>query len=261
MAESGNMRGADKTPWKRITVEAAAIVASILMAFAIDAWWENRGLANDEIVSLELIRRDLGESIEQLKSHAAYAERASLSALNAYKALSRPGPYDREFIRNEMLQVNRVTLRIPKAAYTELLSTGRLGVIEDRDLRDAIIRFYESIERTELIIQNNNNVYLDDHIMSTYYRDGLVLAYTAMDVGNEVLNKGNELIAQRLGEDFVHLPDPFWGFPTDSPEWQKLRSVLLSAAKIHALSETNAQSKIVDATALKKSIDHWLDTR
>ncbi len=29
-------------PWKRLSVEAAAIVASILFAFAIDAWWEER---------------------------------------------------------------------------------------------------------------------------------------------------------------------------------------------------------------------------
>ena len=248
-------------PWKRLSVEAAAIVASILLAFAIDAWWENRALAKDEVVSLDLIRRDLVESIEQLKSHAEYAERASLSALNAYTALSRPGPYDREYIRNEMLRVNRVTLRIPKAAYTELLSTGRLGVIEDRHLRDAIIRFYESIERTELVIQNNNNVYLDDQLMGTYYRDGLVLANTTSDVGNDVLNKANKIIEQRLGEDFVHLPDPFWGFPPDSREWQRLRSVLLIAAKVHALSETNARTKIVDATVLKESIDRWLNTR
>ena len=28
--------------WKRIAVEAAAIVVSILLAFAIDAWWDDR---------------------------------------------------------------------------------------------------------------------------------------------------------------------------------------------------------------------------
>jgi len=31
------MINADKIPWKRFSVEAAAIVASILLAFAIDA--------------------------------------------------------------------------------------------------------------------------------------------------------------------------------------------------------------------------------
>ena len=29
-------------PFKRLTLEAFAIVASILLAFAIDAWWQQR---------------------------------------------------------------------------------------------------------------------------------------------------------------------------------------------------------------------------
>jgi hypothetical protein len=33
-------------PWKHIAVEAAAIVASILLAFAIDAWWDARAEHN-----------------------------------------------------------------------------------------------------------------------------------------------------------------------------------------------------------------------
>ena len=36
MAEQQNIQ------WKRLTVEAAAIVGSILLAFAIDAWWADR---------------------------------------------------------------------------------------------------------------------------------------------------------------------------------------------------------------------------
>jgi hypothetical protein len=34
------MKGNEEIPWKRISIEAAAIVGSILIAFALDAWWE-----------------------------------------------------------------------------------------------------------------------------------------------------------------------------------------------------------------------------
>ena len=43
-----NMADTQKIPWKRIAVEASAIVASILLAFAIDAWWSARQLHLDE---------------------------------------------------------------------------------------------------------------------------------------------------------------------------------------------------------------------
>ncbi len=36
------MDNPQKIPWKRIAVEAGAIVVSILLAFAIDAWWADR---------------------------------------------------------------------------------------------------------------------------------------------------------------------------------------------------------------------------
>jgi hypothetical protein len=34
------MKGKEEIPWNRIAIEAAAIVASILIAFALDAWWD-----------------------------------------------------------------------------------------------------------------------------------------------------------------------------------------------------------------------------
>lgn len=231
------------------------------MAFAIDAWWVDLARSGDEIESLDLIRRDLVSSIRQLEEHSNYTAGASQSALNAYAALSRPGPYDSEYIRNEMLRVDRVTLKIPTAAYTELLSTGNLRVIQDRTLRDAIVRFYESVELTELIIQKNNDVFLDRQLMGIYYGQGLMLAHMRSDTGDDELNSVNGLIRQRLGEDFVHPPDPLWNLESDSPEWRVLRSVQLYAAQIHAIAEILAQEKVVDATHLDELIENWLNTR
>ena len=44
--------------WKRLAIEATVIVVSILLAFAIDAWWEERGERKAEVVLLERLRAD-----------------------------------------------------------------------------------------------------------------------------------------------------------------------------------------------------------
>ena len=44
--------------WRRLSIEATVIVTSILLAFAIDAWWEERGERNAEVVLLERLRAD-----------------------------------------------------------------------------------------------------------------------------------------------------------------------------------------------------------
>ena len=47
--------------WKRLAIEATVIVVSILLAFAIDAWWEERGERKAEVVLLERLRADYVE--------------------------------------------------------------------------------------------------------------------------------------------------------------------------------------------------------
>ena len=50
----------DRTiPWRRIAVEGIAIVASILLAFAIDAWWNDRQQDESEQVVLQTLLDDL----------------------------------------------------------------------------------------------------------------------------------------------------------------------------------------------------------
>lgn len=47
--------------WKRFAIEAPVIVISILLAFAIDAWWEERAERKAESTLLERLRSDFTE--------------------------------------------------------------------------------------------------------------------------------------------------------------------------------------------------------
>jgi hypothetical protein len=60
-------------PWKRITVEAAAIVASILFAFAIDAWWERHNSRQDEQIYLTTLKAVLADNQLKVSEQIAYA--------------------------------------------------------------------------------------------------------------------------------------------------------------------------------------------
>ena len=62
-------------PWMRISVEATAIVASILLAFAIDAWWQNRQDRIDEQEILAGLRSEFIANLDILTRHLAYTRR------------------------------------------------------------------------------------------------------------------------------------------------------------------------------------------
>ena len=50
-----------KIGWKRLAVEAPVIIISILLAFSLEAWWQERGDRKAEVVLLERLRADYVE--------------------------------------------------------------------------------------------------------------------------------------------------------------------------------------------------------
>lgn len=244
--------------WRRLALEGAVIVASILLAFGIDAWWNELQRSSDERESLALLSRDLNDSIEQLESFVQWSSESSRAALRAYAALAGPEPYDRTAVRGDLLKVDRRTLRLPTAAYTDLLSSGNLRVIRSRDLRDAIIRFYEAAERSQSVIDKNNTTYIDGLALDSFYRDGLLLSHLDEDTGSPVINAAHDSVRARLGAEFVHAADPLWGYGPDSREWQQLRSRLLVVGRAHPVGEVLATEMIVQARALDELIRQHL---
>lgn len=66
------MQQSESMSWKRNSVEAIVIVVSILLAFSIDAWWDNRQESIDEQVVLEALLADLQDKREGLPLDLQY---------------------------------------------------------------------------------------------------------------------------------------------------------------------------------------------
>ncbi|MDE3003763.1 MAG: hypothetical protein OXU33_07420 [Gemmatimonadota bacterium] len=234
------------------------IVSSILLAFGIDAGWDRMQRSIDERESLALVRRDLQAAVEQLDEFIVFSAGASRAALRAYSALSAPGPYDQDAIHTDLLRIERRTVRLPTAAYTDLLSTGALRVIRDREIRDAIVRFYEMAERWQVIIEKNNSVYIDGLAWDSFYRDGLVYSHRTGTMGLELLDLARDSVRARLGPDFVHPEDVLWSLGPDSREWAQLQSRLVIVGSTLALGELIADELIREARALEALIQSSL---
>ena len=62
------MTDSQDIPWKRLTAEGVAIVLSILLAFWIDAWWDNRQDQIDERVILRSLQAEFSQVQSQIES-------------------------------------------------------------------------------------------------------------------------------------------------------------------------------------------------
>lgn len=72
--------------WKKLAIESLAIVASILFAFSIDAWWNERQRAIEEeviLVSLYVEAQDVIRSVEEARRYIGAIKDSTRQMINA----------------------------------------------------------------------------------------------------------------------------------------------------------------------------------
>ena len=142
------MTANEEIPWKRVSVEAAAIVASILLAFAIDAWWAEQQdrRAESEILSrlhteFALVRDGIGARGTQIRVQVASVEMFRLLEANR----DRDGPV---VIQNTLINEATIAPTVDPATpvLDGLVQSGQLDVIRDNDILTAIFNWQVTIK-------------------------------------------------------------------------------------------------------------------
>ncbi len=139
------MTANEKIPWKRLSVEAAAIVGSILLAFAIDAWWAEKLERIAEREELSRLYDEFASNYERLDSWVSdggvvYRQReAALSVSETLDAALKGGS---ETVLLPDLQIAEIiqspTFEAEASIFESLVRSGRIEIIENREIVKAI---------------------------------------------------------------------------------------------------------------------------
>lgn len=151
------MKSSRGITWLRIGAESIAIVASILLAFAIDAWWADRQLRLDLQQNLVALSGELESNLRLIDRELSYRQAviSSIETLTQNKpgdgALS-PDHVDR--LLGDLLWLGRSGFS--SGALNSILQTGLLAEIRDGELRrllaalPASYQFVEQFERNDI---------------------------------------------------------------------------------------------------------------
>ena len=140
------MPNAKQNQWSRLSIEAAAIVASILLAFAIDAWWEDRQDRKNETEYLIALRQELSNSIEFAEEN----EELRRKVVDAHVSLvdqiqGAPRATDRELYEWISLLSYPVQYFPPRAVYNDIMASGGTNLFDSADIRIALAEFEQGI--------------------------------------------------------------------------------------------------------------------
>ncbi len=138
-------------PWKTIAVEAVAVVVSILLAFAIDAWWTEKKESEVEHFALLALRDDFIASGEQLATVLLSLETArtdfSRFRLSTTAELTESDlDTNRRFLT---ALVKNHTFDPVTATLDALANDGRLGLISDAQLLSQLSSWQQSLDNIE----------------------------------------------------------------------------------------------------------------
>jgi hypothetical protein len=134
------MNETNRVAWKRLSVEAAAIVGSILLAFAIDAWWEDRNEIELERRQLTAVLAEFEQNAELLRQARTQYEQRYLDALRVLKYM-RDGATDLDSTELEESFRGLIiggTFHLESGAHDGLLASGELNLIRDEELRNRL---------------------------------------------------------------------------------------------------------------------------
>ncbi len=128
-------------PWGRIAIEAVAIVASILFAFALDAWWDAQSDRVEEGEVLTRLFDEFTENSERLAQTQASQRRLLASAEVLFEVT---GPTGGPNIPDDSLAalfngaVTRASFTPLTGELNSLLQSGSLHLIQSTELRAAL---------------------------------------------------------------------------------------------------------------------------
>lgn len=165
-------------PWLRIGTESIAIVGSILLAFAIDAWWDERQERTLESEYLAAIIDEIDQNIDVSGDRAGnrrILERSYSDLLHA-RMLLRTDSYIAD-AGSFVMSLNRGLLygvpTISTAIFDDLTNSGRMVTIRDLRLRRQIMNLYARIEAERLRFARVEDALLTN-LVSAHTPPGLI---------------------------------------------------------------------------------------
>jgi Family of unknown function (DUF6090) len=156
--------------------EIAIVTVGILIAFALNAWWENRATANREQVHLRALISDFERNVSALRSLIELEEDVMSSAQELLTLARASGPSEKKSVFDLMNRVFNSSRYEPvMGAYEALINSGGLMLIRDESLRAALAEFAAQV----------NNQYTEDWSNEHYFAFAREFAGTYMLQGWE----------------------------------------------------------------------------
>jgi hypothetical protein len=153
-----NASAVSRERWLLILAEATAIVVSILLAFAIDAWWQERAERKQEAALLVGLHADFRASQDHLERWLVGTRKILDATTALLDQVSRAEIGDEVTVPLELIvgAIGAPTYSPVDSTLEAAISSGQIDLIEDSEIRNVLATWRQQLADTtedELLIR------------------------------------------------------------------------------------------------------------
>ncbi len=173
-----------QSSWKRFVIEGVVIVVSILLAFGIDAFWQERQDRSRTDSHLNAIQEEIGEAVISVDRSQARRVRRIAVIRELLASIAKPETRDIENLDHQLGALwGASTSASGLATLDQMRSTGTLALIESEELRKALINY----ER-----RNGDYQDMEDRVVSAWEEELRPILASQTDVLPQIQVSGRE---------------------------------------------------------------------
>jgi hypothetical protein len=235
-------QGLRRQDWFTAVLELVILVIGIYVGLQVDDWVSEQQDRKSETMYLELLARDVAELQEQVGAQHAFEKDKVDAAARAYQLLTTKDPAAHQVELGGLLTSlsGRRTLSLVSSTYEQMVSSGHLQLIRDRELRDRIVRLFALLKRDEAIFGKNNQDLIDDIYGPFLLQTGISPRYERHDT-ERTLNRGAQIMAEQLGPEYEPLPDTVLSRPPEAESWSDIRRNVLFRMRVASVGQAKTE--------------------
>ena len=148
-------------PWLRVFVEAIAVVGSILLAFAIDAWWADRQEALEGGRLADALASEISENLVDLDRAITVTTESIEKARNVLNVIAGNEPVATKI--SGLAEIGNIFVMrgwyLTDNVYQQSVASGKLLLIKDEELRFLLADYHSLLADLVGIVGNMETQY------------------------------------------------------------------------------------------------------
>ncbi|MFD2824073.1 DUF6090 family protein [Lacinutrix iliipiscaria] len=142
--------------------EIILVVIGILLALQINTWKKEKTNHDLKVTLLKNVKSDLIIQKELIEEQIVFEE-SIMSKINTLNQLAQAKSINAAFVQVLFEISTRKTFKANRTTFNNMISTGDITLLAKSDLQQEIIRYYQRLDYSESVTNNNNLFNTDSH--------------------------------------------------------------------------------------------------